>query len=244
MNRIVTTLVATAAFVASSSFGFAATAFTEDFSGLALPSNMSQVLAGTTDYSAADAEFEGARHYLRTNETDYSGVSFVFEGTLTIGATDSGGTAFLGMGGGAFDGSFATPANPNLYAEIGPAGFASGFFRGNDNSAQVGPLHGQGNGGWGGGTVHRVRLTWDADTLQAIVEIDQGFTGVFSADFSQALDGSDNGFTAANAPLFIGGGNNATWDDLSVSVVPTPAALPAGLALIGLAVKRRQRRNK
>lgn len=223
----------------------AATLFTEDFSGLAQPSNMTHVLDGTVDYSAGDAEFTGAtdRHYLRTNDLDFSTMDFVFEGTYTIptGGADAFAIAFLGMGGGAYDEEFETPASPSIYGEIAPVGFGGGYFRANDRGAANtdSGLLGLNNGGWGGDTAHRVRLTWDAGTQQALVEVDQGYTGSFSADFSYAIDGSDNGFNSSNSQLFIGGGNGATWDDLVV--IPEPSSLALLVGFGPLLLQRRRR---
>ena len=85
----------------------------------------------------------------------------------------------------------------------------------------------------------------DAVAATADFDLDQNFTGTFTSDFSASLDGSDNGFSSVSSHLFVGGGEDSSWDDLSVTVftvVPEPSsALLLGTGLAFLAARRRLR---
>ena len=141
------------------------------------------------------------------------------EGSQAIYPAGTTNGSFFGIGAGTNGGPSDTPDVPNITGEIGPAGFVNGYFRGGDNGVEGSlGLLGQGNGGWAAGTVHRVRLTWDPVTGEALVELDQGYTDTFVADFSQVLDGSDNGFSASNSHIFFGANGGSTWDDISIVV--------------------------
>lgn len=254
MNRRRGIVVATAAlgmvFVAQFAQA-SAISFTEDFSGLSLPTNLEEPLvSGGTDFSGGNATFNNPAHFLRTKAFGYNSVSFVFEGTVTLTNAGIDSTAYLGLGPG-FNVSGATnaPTPPTVYASFSPTSYSNGFFSTVDQSVITGTterlLFGVGNGGWGAGSVHRVRMSWDALTDTAFFEADQNFTGTFAADFSASLNGSDNGLSNVASHLFVGAGEDSSWDDLSVTiftVVPEPnSALLLATGLAFLAVRRRIR---
>ncbi|MEE2679303.1 MAG: PEP-CTERM sorting domain-containing protein [Myxococcota bacterium] len=225
--------------------------FTEDFSGGTLPSNLEEPLvSGGTDFSGGNATFNQPAHFLRTKDFDFNTVSFVFEGTLTLTNAGLDSTGYLGMGPGFnISGPSNAPTPPALYGSVSPAAYLGGFFSAVDHSVVTGTterqLFGISNGGWGAGSVHRFRMTWDAVATTADFDLDQNFTGTFTSDFSASLDGSDNGFSSVSSHLFVGGGEDSSWDDLSVTVftvVPEPSsALLLGTGLAFLAARRRLR---
>jgi hypothetical protein len=193
----------------------------EEFTGPSMPPTLVSPNGGTTTFSG-EAVFSGGRHYLRTVVTDYVDDHFIAEGTLTLGHPEGPGIGFFGMGTGTNGGPFATPDPPSIYAEIAPGGHAGGGFHVDDDGVEVGPWHGHYNGGWGVGTRHRVRITWNPVTEEALVELDQNYDGFFVADFSDYVDGSDNAFTTGNTSIFFGADALSSWDDVSIVVLPTP----------------------
>jgi hypothetical protein len=242
---------------AISSHAAAAIVFTADFNdGLANPNLVAS--GGTITYAGQKAAFgDNARYYLETVDTDYATVSFTVEATLTLASGNNNNIAYMGMGAGTMNSSnFNAPGGPAVFAEIGPASFVGGYARFNDtaanNSNLDGGLKGQNNGGWGNGTVHRVRFSWDASTQIATIAVDQNYTGTFAADFSAVYDGvttnaglnsTNNGFNAGNSKIVFGGGAGDSWDDIVVTVVPEPATasvlMAGGAGVLGLMRRRR-----
>ena len=218
--------------------------FTEDFSGGALPANMEESTdaIGAVDYSGGNATWAlgSARGYVRTIDTDYNTVDFIFEGTLDIlDGVGPSGVGIFGLGTGEPDATvFGIPQIPNVHAEFGPDGFANGFVGLNDDHTRESGLLGQGTG-WDG--VHRVRLTWTAATSTALFEVDQDYAGgPITADYTYTIgNAADNGFDASNSRLFFGGGDGVVWDD--ISVIPEPATATMLLLGLGALLLRRKR---
>lgn len=89
---------------------------------------------------------------------------------------------------------------------------------------------------------HGMRMDWNATTSQATYLFDLGNDGTYDPALTFTTDGSDNGFTASNSQLFIGGGNGLTFDNISVtSPVPEPSsALLGALGVLALGARRRR----
>ncbi len=84
----------------------------------------------------------------------------------------------------------------------------------------------------GGDGTYRLRMEWSACDQTATFEVDKNYTGgAFVADYTLGtIDGSNNGFNATNARLFIGGDWNTRFDDFSV-VVSDPACGSSTLSI-------------
>ena len=63
------------------------------------------------------------------------------------------------------------------------------------------------------GKTIRFRITWNADTKQALLEADYEYNGIFVADAHRVFDGSDNNFTTSNMSAYFGGGKGIIFDD-------------------------------
>lgn len=200
----------------------AAASLAEDFSAGTLPASL-QSSSGTAATFAGDhALFGGAsdpgRSYLGTIDTDFSGVGFVAEVTVTIPAGGSATqTAFFGLGVGSPNPffSFEPSVVPVFYSRtFGPL-FNNGAMDQNDNGVELG-----GTEGVAGAGTHRLRLVWDAATMQATFSIHKNYAGgpfVASATLA-AVNGADNGFTAASSRIFFGGAGGTSFDDLVIII--------------------------
>ncbi len=158
----------------------------------------------------------GSRSFVRTVAGDFFSKDFVAEVTVTVPAAGANSVlAFFGMGEG-------TPNPATSYEPINP-----GIHTRLHNDLNFGLLHASDNGvstafntgsDPGSGT-HRIRLTWDAATQQARLQVDTDFTGgTFTADQDSGLiDGSDNGFNDTNTHIYFGGNENLIYDDFSVT---------------------------
>jgi hypothetical protein len=229
-----------------------ATSFDEHFSAGTLPGNLERSGVGLTaapvNGSFGGSIFEngyvrftgqdtrgdasgGLRTFLRTVDDDYSSVDFVAEVTVTIvpnsGSPNLGrNIAFFGLGT-AESGAFGEPDSAGIRLNVLPTNFISG----------LSAVDGGSNGGSvpapaGGDGTYRLRMEWSACDETATFKIDKNYAGgAFVADYTLgAIDGSNNGFSATNARLFIGGDWNTRFDDFSV-VVSEPACDSSTLSI-------------
>ena len=192
----------------------AASNISETFDGTSLPASLEFSSGPPATFPGGIALFsDGNRSYLRTIEDDYATVDFTAEITVTIPAGGPAQTAFFGLGvGDRNPAQFNAPTViPNIYAEAANEGFANAFFRANDNGIDqplVRPAAGAGT--------HRLQLVWDATSGTATLSIHRYYTGgPFVASTTVTADGSDNGFTPANARVFFGSGAGTSFDDFT-----------------------------
>jgi hypothetical protein len=231
-------ILLTAVLLVSAGLANAASFFTENFSGLAMPANMESVLPAASldgtnhiSFAAGNAVWNSSenRQYIRTIESDYFLINFRFEATITVSGGPWGGS-FFGMGAGnANTGNFGEPTSPNIMCVVWPTSFLSGGLDGRDNSAAVWLA----NGAAGDGT-HRLRMDWNATTKIAAISIDKNYTGgAFVADATGTLNGADNGFNATNSHIVFGGGENMIVDDIAVSSLETESSVRETISLDG-----------
>ena len=145
--------------------------------------------------------------------------------------------AFLGMGSpnaGPSGGSEPLTGSHIMMALRGTDDSVSGSLTGRDNGEFVAAFNNIGLTA----TTHGMRMDWNATTLQATFLFDLGNDGTYDPALTFTRNGADNGFTASNSQLFLGGGNGLIFDN--INVVPEPsAALLGALGVVGLLRRRR-----
>lgn len=196
----------------------------EDFEDGTLPSTLELAGDGVT-FTEGGALFGlPGRSYLRTKDSGFHETSFIAEVTVSTG----GNIVFFGIGEGAPSGFYSEPALPSLNLRLHPDTLVDGRLDAADNFEGGEVL----SFGYPGSGAHRLRLLWDAETLTALFQVDEDYTGgPFQADLvSPILTGSDNGFSSSNARIFFGGSEGAVFDDFTVLLIPEPATASLGIS--------------
>jgi len=202
-----------------------ATEFSENFDAMSLPATLEESsCCEPVSFSTGAAVFPGigneGRGFLRTVEDDFHASNFVVEITVTLTNGAGGpGAAFIGLGRGeAFDSFFNEPRDgPHLYLRVFADDEPS---QGNVSVIDAAVNVFESAAGVAGAGIHRVRVTWNAETGEATFQIHQNYTtGSFVASTTIGpFNGSDNGFTAADSRIFFGGASGVTFDDLSLTL--------------------------
>lgn len=175
----------------------------------------------STGAAVFTAPLDPERTYLRTL-AEYHGSDFVAEVTVTVVGSLGYGAAFFGFGSGDRSNpcQFACEpvVRPTIFARVHPSDFDGGGTRIMAQTSST--LQQIGTTGVGGFGSHRVRMSWTAATQQLAFAIDANHTGgQFVADATLGPYTVPAGvFDATNARIFFGGGANATFDDLVVTV--------------------------
>ncbi len=215
----------------------AAISFTEDFSDFSPSPNMALGTGfGSPTTTFASGTFNitsgiSSRIYLGTIAADYNTTNFVFEADVTVSSNSPWSIAFIGMGSPNATGGFGEPSGT---VNIGMA------LRSDGNR-----LESRDNGGIATAVsttvslaTHGISMSWNATTSLATFGFDSGNDGSYESSFT--VNGADNGFTASNSQLFIGGGNGLIFDNLTVTIIPEPSApLLGGLGVLLLLRRRR-----
>jgi hypothetical protein len=208
----------------------------------------------TVVYDSAGAHFgslavgDAGRNYMRTVDADFATASFVAE--VTFAATTNDQAVFIGLGSGD-TALFGTPdwstqlSSASFWPEVNNAKFVR-FRTAND----VNSFSDTGVPSLAAGT-HRFRMTFNKSNNQLLAEIDTNYAGgPFVADpvlsnFPIVLSSlfAADGWPGEPSRIFFGGDDGVVFSNLSVSVVPEPAALSLlamGLLAIGAAGRRRK----
>ncbi|QNN23247.1 LamG domain-containing protein [Planctomycetales bacterium ZRK34] len=193
---------------------------------------------GNYTFSGDVAENTAGRDFVRTRATDYNTVDFIAEVTYTRLDSTGPNIAFFGLGDGVPDaGEFGNPY-PALYLETQNLRIEQDAAFGSNDST-VFALTEPGLG------THRLQIIKLGDDITFAV--DENYTGgPFVADQSHTLSLSTVApfLNAANSRIFFGSENAAsrtTFDDLVITTIPAPMALPAGLGLIAMMLLRRRK---
>lgn len=196
-------------------------------------------VAGSYTFTGDVAENTGPRSYVRTRATDYNLVDFVAEITFTLPAGATGpNAAYFGIGGGMPDGTEFNDPIPAFY-------FQSGNLRVEQDAGESSPDSVVATFSAEGDGTHRLRIAKSGDDVT--FSVDFNFAGgSFVVDESQTLSlaGIAPYLDDTNSRIFFGSENTTTrtvFDDLLITVIPTPAALPAGIGLLGVALMRRRK---
>jgi hypothetical protein len=218
-------LVLPALLLAHSVFG--ATEFSENFDTMSLPATLEESsCCASVSVATGAAVFPGVgnsqRVFLRSVEDDFHATSFVIEITVTLANGFAGpGTAFVGLGrGDPLPSFYGEPRDgPHLFARFFPNDIGNGIISvvddGIDDFSSA--------AGTAGAGTHRIRMTWNAETEEAIFQIHQNYTGgtFVASTTTDPVDGSNNGFTATDSRIFFGAASGVTFDDLSVVFLNT-----------------------
>ncbi len=179
---------------------------------------------------------DGGRNYMRTNDSDYATVKFKAEITFD---TADGQAVYIGLGAGD-RALFGTPdwstqfSSASFWPETNNDKFTR-FRTANDVNSFGDTLV----PGFDAGT-HRFRMTFDPATKLLLGEIDVNYAGgPFVADavvsnfpIATSTLFAVDGWPTEPSRIFFGGDDGTVFRDLSIMVVPEPAA--GALMLLGL----------
>ncbi len=176
----------------------------------------------TITYINGYAEWEntggdnGRRKYIRTKDATLFTKNLVFEVTARTPSTSSFEavtTPFVGLGSGNHTGGYSEPENPSITMQVRLDTHLKNLYFRNKRADGSTISAGQKKFAEVMDKVFRFRITWNADTQQALLEADYEYTGTFVADEHRVFDGSTNGFDPTNMAVFFGGGNKIVFDD-------------------------------
>ncbi|HEX2749839.1 MAG TPA: PEP-CTERM sorting domain-containing protein, partial [Verrucomicrobiales bacterium] len=209
----------------------------ENFNGATVTGALS-VPAGW-DFNGSANKTGGGRNFVATVDADYSTVNFVFMIDFTLAGGGGPGIAFFGIGSAAPNASwFGTPADA-FWAEGRPGDFDAG-------DVQWSTMAGSGTNppevtfGTAGDGSHRLKIEKIGTNIT--LSIDVGANGTFDGSVTKSLTADLPFLNNTNSRLFFGTeSGNATFDNLSITVVPEPGS-SALSCLAALSVLRRRRR--
>lgn len=215
----------------------AAVSITENFDGATVSSALS--VPDGWDFNGSANKTGGGRNYVSTVDTDYLNVDFVLTVDYTLSGGGGPGIAIFGLGSAAPNPSwFGTPAS-SFWAESRPGDFDFG-------DVQWSTMDGFGNSppeitfGNAGDGSHRFRIDKIGDNVT--LSVDVGADGSYDGSVTKSLSGDLPFLNSSNSLLFFGSeSGNATFDNLTITVVPEPGSSAlAGLAVLGLLRHRRK----
>ena len=208
--------------------GYEVCDYTHDFSSLDTGNYMR---VGPQAGSPAGLTFAGSearwtstgndRSYIRTIKEDFYNTSGTFEVTAYVPNNNSSSAPFVGLGSGVPGSFFEEPEYPllgisyrtsaqqaRIYDKVpGDDGFFDASLPSNPNGPVTNPI----------GSPIRFRITWNAVTKTALMQVDGQYNGTFSSDYSFTVNGADNGFTNSNFRFYFGGGDGVRFDDVRVT---------------------------
>jgi hypothetical protein len=212
----------------------AAVSISENFNGATVNASLSAP-AGW-DFNGSANKTGGGRDFVSTVATDYLNVDFVMNIDYTLAGGGGPGIVFFGIGSAVPNPSwFGTPSD-SFWAESRPSDFDAGDVQWSTMAgAGINPPEVTFATASDGSHRFRIAKTGDSITLS----IDIGANGTFDGSVTRSLSTDLPFLNATNSRLFFGTeGGNATFDNLSITVVPEPGS--GALAVLGLLRRRRR----
>ncbi len=214
----------------------AAVSISENFNGATISSSLSA--SSGWDFNGSANKTDDIRNYVSTVATDYLNVDFTFTIDFTLAGGGGNGIALFGIGSATPNPSwFGTPGD-SFWTESRPGDFDAGDVQWSTMSGfGINPL--ETTFATAGDGSHRFRMVKTGSSIT--MSLDVGANGTYDGSVTRTL--AELPFlNSTNSRLFFGTqGGNATFDNLSITVVPEPgAALLAGLALPVLLRRRRR----
>lgn len=212
-----------------------AVSISENFNGATI--NSALTAASGWDFNGSANKTDNIRNFVSTVSTDYNTADFTFTIDFTLAGGGGPGIALFGIGSAAPNANwFGTPENA-FWTESRPGDFDAG-------DVQWSIMSGAGTGpaettfGTAGDGSHRFRIQKTGNSIT--MSIDVGANGTYDGSVTQTLAQLPF-LNSSNSRLFFGTqGGNATFDNLTITVVPEPGtAALTGLALAGLLRRRR-----
>jgi len=196
----------------------------EDFNDGALEAFLEETPSNDTpevviDYSTGQAVFSHptnanrTRKYIRSLDGGFYTKNVMFEVTALISNSNAAiGTPFVGLGPGTASTTyFGEPEHPILGANV-RVDLNNLYFH-DKMPGDAYPTSNRDALSDVSGTQIRFRISWDALTKIALIEVDTDYNGTFVTDYSRRFNGGDNGFTNSNMHVYFGGGRNVTFED-------------------------------
>jgi MYXO-CTERM domain-containing protein len=226
-------------------------------------------LSGTAAFTGVDAEIN-RRSYVGTVGSDYGTSTNNWTATIDVRNSGfTGAQLFFGLGTGTTidfdDPLYGTPQGTTSNQPVSFIMMYDPSFN-NDGDRSVGTVRKQSNEGYWAGEVnltdaqfdtvvgttggpaaaafYRYSMAYDyaAQTLTFDVDQISGFGGTVTSSAAgnvRVMSLAGMGYDSTNGKIFFGG-NNSTFDNLNVTVVPEPsAALLGGLGMLALLRRRR-----
>ena len=157
------------------------------------------------------------RKYIRTKDASLFDNSLVFEVTAKTPSTTAhaaSSTPFVGLGPGNVDPSASQePAPPRIGMHFRLDDHLRKLYFNSRRANNSVASFGENKFSESLDKTVRFRITWKADTKQALLEFDYEYNGTFVADVHRIFDGSNNGFDATNMAVYFGGGKGIIFDD-------------------------------
>ncbi len=215
----------------------AAVSISENFNAATVSSALS-AQAGW-DFNGSANKTGGGRNFVATVDTDYLNVNFTLTIDYTLAGGGGPGIALFGIGSAVPNPSwFGTPGDA-FWAESRPSDFDSGDVQWSTMAGQ-GTTPAENTFATASDGSHRFKIEKIGDSIT--MSIDIGANGTYDGSVTRNLTTDLPFLNNTNSRLFFGTeSGNATFDNLTLTVVPEPgSSAMAGLAALGLLRRRRR----
>jgi hypothetical protein len=215
----------------------AAVSISENFNGATI--NSALTAPAGWDYNGSANKTNNVRDFVATVATDYLNVDFTMTVDYTLASGGGPGIALFGFGSAVANPNwFGTPGDA-FWAESRPSDFDSGDVQWSI-MAGLGTAPAETTFATASDGSHRFRIQKTGNSIT--LSIDIGANGTYDGSVTKSLSPDLPFLNNTNSRLFFGTqSNNATFDNLVITVVPEPGSSAlAGLAAMGLLARRRR----